>query len=204
MEAYAASAGTLREHLRKRASLGLGRALRHGRYCVMAWGISIRIATGQAPSIASARLNGAVASVPAVWPMKPSKVSEWLEQYRDKAFLGRVEERRFKLVLLRSTRQGYVRRGNSVVILGTVEDQAVRALLRPPIFNLVFAILLTLAISAAFVLSFYGPSSTPAVHWLLATLLVVPILALTWAFFAEAREAEQTLRRVLVESAPRT
>ncbi len=165
----------------------------------MAWSMSVRIATGQSPAIAAARLMAAVASAPAVRPIKPVKVGEWLARHRDKAFLGRVDGRRFKVVLLEPTRQGYFRRGYSVVIVGSVEDHVVHARLRPPVFNLVCVWVLTAAISAAFVLSFYGPSSTPAVHAALAAMLVLPWAILTWAFLAEARRAEQALRRVLAE-----
>ncbi len=164
-------------------------------------GLVLHIATGQPSSVASARLARVVAQPKAAWPIRPLKIQAWLAQFENKLFVGKLEDGRFKLVLLRPTVGAKLRRGRSVVLSGSVENGVVNALLRPPVFYMVFAALFTFALTFAFILSYYGPSNTNSVRLLLAAMLILPMAGLVLAFRMEAHLVESALRRALAEPA---
>ena len=159
----------------------------------------LRISTNLPSSVVALRLAQAVAPTLSILPLKPIKIQTWLAQYSNKSFVGKVENNHFKLVLLKPIDGVKFWRANSVVLVGTIGNEVIKAHLRPPIFNLVFIILFTVAMITGFVLSYYGPSNTDTVRLIFAILLLLPIIVLICVFQIEAHFVEKTLRSALAE-----
>ncbi len=161
----------------------------------MPCGIHLQLKTNEPRQVVEARLAAAIAPLPSM-RIKPIRVVDWLSSFKGKSFIGSLNGNQFKLGLL-NTKMGGIRwRGNAVIIVGTIEDNMVRVVLRLPIFTLLFSLFWTAALSFGFVLSFYGSSNTLTVHLLLAAMLVLPLAIILWTFHYEARLAERALRNV--------
>jgi hypothetical protein len=161
------------------------------------FGRSILLRTNESCDALVARLSATVLSTEAIAPFRPALVTDWISQHRGKRFVGTIDGQSFKLGLLPVPSAGFRRRGSVVVIVGSIEDQSIRARLRPPLFIMGFLSAFTAAMSAVFVLSFFGPMNTPVVHLLLACGIALPIAVVVWFFRREAAEAEQSLRQVI-------
>ena len=159
----------------------------------MQFGISIFLKTAAPQETIRARLAAAVAEPLVAFSLKPVRISDWQARYKGKSFVGWLQDDHFKLSLLNNRTSGVRVFGSTVVMLGTIGDEGVHAVLRPPIFNLLFTACFAVIVAGVFVLSFYGPSNTPAVHWLLAAFFLLPLAVLGWTFLHEARAAEQAL-----------
>lgn len=162
----------------------------------MPCGISLQLRTDEPRQVVAARLAAAIAPAPSA-RIRPIRIVDWLSSYRGKSFVGSLKDDNFKLVLLNKSVAGIRWRGNTVVIVGVIEDNVVRVLLRPPIFILLFSLFWTTGLSFAFALSFFGLSNTLIVHLLLIAMLVLPLAILLWTFLHEARAAERALRNIL-------
>jgi hypothetical protein len=163
----------------------------------MRFGVYIHLKTNESARATQDRLAAVVVPAPSALSFKPVRVSDWLRQFRGRTFVGDITASRFKLALLPPQGGRFRARGMAAVMVGTIEDGTVLAHIRPPLFNLFFSAVFTLVVTAAFVLSFYGPSNGPAVRLMLAALLVLPLSALAWSFFREARRVEKALRSAL-------
>ena len=84
-------------------------------------------------------------------------------------------------------------RSGVVVIVGSVEDQAVRACLRLPLFIQGFLLVFAIALSAGLVLSLFGSANLPMLQAAMALTLVMPFAVVAWFFHREATEAEHAL-----------
>ncbi len=166
----------------------------------MFFGRSILLTTNASREALVARLAATVLSTEAIAPHRPVRISDWVSQHRGKRFVGKIEGQRFKLGMLRAPRAGFRWRGSVVVIVGSVDDQSLRARLRPPLFMLAFLAAFAAGMLAGLVLSFFGPANIPAVHLLLWLGLVLPIAIVVWVFRREATEAEQALRQAISAS----
>jgi hypothetical protein len=155
---------------------------------------TLRFTTTESRQAVTARLAAVVLPARDAFSFKPVPIAEWMAQSMTKAFIGTVGTDHFKLALVGALGGRFRSRGRVVVIVGSIEDHAVRAILRLPFFILAFMAVFALTVSAVFVLSFFGPANTPTVHWLLAFMLIMPVAVIVWAFRQEARDAEQALR----------
>lgn len=166
----------------------------------MLFGRSIHFKTSQPREVVAARLSASVLPVAAIAPFGPVRVSSWIAQHEGKRFVGRFDGARFKLGLL-PTRGARLRwRGNVVVIVGSVENDALQACLRPPIFLLAFLAVFVVVVSAALVLSFFGPLKFHLVQVALALSAALPVAWVVWLFRREAAQAEHALRQTVLEA----
>jgi hypothetical protein len=163
---------------------------------------TLRFATTEPRQVVAARLTAAVLSARTAFSFKPVPIAEWMAQRSGKTFVGTVGADHFKLGVIGAPGRRFRSRGSVVVIVGTIEDHSVQAILRPPVFISAFMAAFALAVSAVFALSFFGPGNTPAVHWSLAFMLIMPMTVVVWIFRQEARDAEQALRKAVGIAAP--
>jgi hypothetical protein len=163
----------------------------------MLLGRSILLVTSESRETLVARLSAVILPTRAVAPLKPVRVVDWVAQHRGKRFVGTIEGQHFKLGVVQEPSAGFRWRGSVVVIVGSIEGQSLRVRLRPPVFILAFLGAFATAMSAVLALSFFGPSNTPTVHWLLACGLVLPVAVVVWFFRREASEAEHALRQAI-------
>ena len=164
----------------------------------MLFGRTIDVPTAQSREVVLARLSAAALSARAIAPLRPVRMSDWISLHEGKRFVGRLAGFRFKLVLLQTPGARMRQRGRVVVIVGSVEDHAVRARLRPPLFVFGFLTAFVVTVSAVLALSFFGPIKLPMVQVALALSMVLPVAVLVWFFRREAADAEQALRQTVL------
>jgi len=126
----------------------------------------------------------------------PATIGELVEQYRDKVFVGQVEDGRFKMMALGSFGPGIRWRGGGAIITGEIDNRRVVAHLRPPLASLLFGGLFAAVAVAAQVFVFLGPSDTPTVHLLIGAMLLGPIAVLVLAYRHARGMAIERLRKV--------
>lgn len=158
----------------------------------------VQFNTSQSREAVAARLSAAILPVAAIASIKSIRVSDWIAQHRGKRFIGNFDGSRFKLGLLQTPRARLRVRGSVVIIVGSVEDHAFRACLRPPLSILGFLLIFSIALSAGLALSFFGPTQLPVLQAAMVMALVTPIAAVAWFFRREATRAEQALRQVIL------
>ncbi|MEP7210720.1 MAG: hypothetical protein ABI740_07775 [Alphaproteobacteria bacterium] len=141
-------------------------------------------------------MRTALAPRPRLFPIQLRTIGGWLGQYDGKTLVGEMKGDRFKAVLLGNVGSGVRWSGGAVVIVGQIGDHEVHVELRPPLFALAFISAWVLVVTAALVLSFFGPSNTILVQTLLVAMGIVPLLIFSAFFAFEARQARRRLRDV--------
>lgn len=164
----------------------------------MLFGKSIQFSTSQSREAIVARLKAVISPAAAIAPFKPVLVSDWIAQYKEKRFIGTFDGSHFKLVLLQTPGSAFRLRGNIAVIIGSVEDNALHACIRPPLFILGFLVVFAVLLSAGLTLSFLGSTNLPMVQAAIALTLVMPFATVAWFFCREAANAEQALRQIVL------
>lgn len=110
----------------------------------------------------------------AIATLNPVRVREWVSQNKGKRFVGTCDGSRFKLGRQQMPGVRARVRSNAVVIVGSVEDNSLRACLRPPRFIFGFMAVFAVAVSAGLLLSFCGPINLPRVQAAIALSLAMP------------------------------
>ena len=85
-----------------------------------------------------------------------------------------------------------------MVIVGSLDEHAIKACLRLPFFTLGFLAIYVLCVLAGLVLSFFGPSNLLIVQVPMALALIIPMALVFWLFRREAAEAEQAIRETVL------
>ncbi len=158
----------------------------------------IEFATSQSRVTAAARLSAVVLPVVSAPSLKPVRVSDFIAQYRGKRFSGNFDGFRFKLVLITSRDKRFQVRGNVVVIVGGLDEHAIKACLRLPFFTLGFLAIYASCVLAGLILSFFGSSNLLIVQVPMALAIAIPAVLVFWLFRRKAAEAEQALRETVL------
>ena len=164
----------------------------------MLFGRLIQFTTLQSQEAVAARLSAAVLPSATVALFKPVRICDWVAQQQGKRFVGNFDGSRFKLRLLQMPGGRFRVRSGVVVIVGSVENQSVRACLRLPLFIQGFLLVFAVALSAGLVLSFFGTANLPMLQAAMALTLVMPFAVVAWFFRREATEAEHALRQAVL------
>ena len=166
----------------------------------MNFGIPIVLKSNESHFTLHARLAKSIAPPSSPWSMSPVMLNDWLDQYRGKTFIGKMESDQFEMVLLDQTNSGRFKTGGSVIISGTIEGDTLHANLRPKLFQSLFMLFWIACASTGLLLSFLNPSITARIHCLIAAMLILPLALWVKMFVVEVQRTTLAIKRVFLDT----